>query len=107
MVGGDSRGELRQDVPLPPLGDNGAGRAERGEFGGDLQGADRAARDEYTLAAVGRGSSVLVRFPSSGNCRMTPKGCGLFLRRRVIKLGSSDTSVGGFADLMGRTSLWL
>ena len=60
MVGGHSGGELRQDVPLPPLGDNDAGRAELGDVGGDLQGADRTARDENTLAAVRRSAPVLV-----------------------------------------------
>ncbi len=53
MVGRHSRGELRQDVPLPPLGDHDARRAELGEFGGDLEGADGTARDENTLAEVG------------------------------------------------------
>ena len=51
MVGGHAGGELRQDVALPPLGDDHAGRAELGEFGRDLQGADRAARDQDALAA--------------------------------------------------------
>src|SRR6185312_8459710 len=59
VVGGDTRGELRQHVPLPPLGDHDVGRAELGEFGGDLQGADRAARDEHTPAQVGCGVPVL------------------------------------------------
>ena len=42
------------DVALPPLGDHDACRAELGEFCRDLEGADRAAGDENSLAAVGR-----------------------------------------------------
>jgi hypothetical protein len=51
MVGGDSRRELRQHIPLTPLGDHDATCADLSEFGGDLQGADRAAGDEYALTA--------------------------------------------------------
>ena len=60
MVGRHSRGELRQDVPLPPLGHYDARRAELGEFGGDLERADRAARHENTLAEVGKWPPVVV-----------------------------------------------
>ena len=55
MVGGDARRELRQHVPLPALGDDDARRAELGEFGGDLESADRAARHQNPFAAIGRG----------------------------------------------------
>src|SRR6185503_15126101 len=52
MVGGDSRRELRQHIPLTPLGDHDATCADLSEFGGDLQVAVRAAGDEYALTAV-------------------------------------------------------
>src|SRR5262249_33450041 len=54
------RGELRQHIALTPLGDHDAACAEMSEFGGDLQGADRAAGDEYVLTAVRCVAPILV-----------------------------------------------
>ena len=60
VVGRHSRGELRQYVPLSPLGHHDARRAELGQFGGDFERADGAARDENALAEVGKWLPVVV-----------------------------------------------
>src|ERR1700761_461401 len=49
VIGRDSAGELREDVPLSPLSYYDVCCAELGEFGGDLEGADGAACHENPL----------------------------------------------------------
>ena len=61
IVGRHSRGEFRQDVALSALGHHDARRAELRELGSDLERADGTARDENTLAEVGKCLTVVVR----------------------------------------------
>ena len=72
-VGRHTRGELRQHVPLAALCHH-DGRAELSEFGGDLEGADGAARDENTPAEVGKRRRGSGRWrslrPSRRTCRV-------------------------------------
>ena len=55
MVRRDAGGELRQDVALSPLRHHDASGAEVGEFGGDLERADRAAGHQDTPAEIRAG----------------------------------------------------
>src|ERR1700742_2792215 len=55
VIGRDSAGELRQDIPLTSLSYYNACRAALGEFGGDLECADGAACHENPLALIWSG----------------------------------------------------
>jgi hypothetical protein len=88
MVGRHAGRELRQDVPLPALGDDDAGRAEVGDVGGDLQGTDRSARDKYTLPAVRHGVPILV--------------CGDHTRRTCERVEPENAWNGGGLEPAGR-----
>jgi hypothetical protein len=50
VIGRDSAGELREDVPLSPLSYDNACRTALGKFGCDLEGADGAACHKNPLA---------------------------------------------------------
>src|ERR1700744_1316641 len=59
VIGRDSAGELREDVPLSPLSYYHACCAALGEFGGDLEGADGATCHQNPLAPIWSGPSVV------------------------------------------------